>query len=186
MILFPQAAAYGALAIWAMRNRRVLKRLGLDWTASHQGLQWGIPVGLALGAVNLSLILHVIPAFGWDILFLRETPHARLPVWMMLPAGIAIIGVLVELNFRGFQLGRLLVLFGDSSAGRIGALVLSACVFAWDPFMVAVFRHLHWIALWDGLIWGVLFLRTQSLYATIAAHIVEVCILYAGLKLWFA
>jgi membrane protease YdiL (CAAX protease family) len=52
--------------------------------------------------------------------------------------------------------------------------------------MMQVFHQLHWIALWDGLVWGILLLRTGSLYATMAAHIVEVWILYAWLKLWFA
>jgi len=52
--------------------------------------------------------------------------------------------------------------------------------------MVRVFHHLHWIAVWDGLVWGFLLLQTRSLYATMAAHTVEAWILYAWLKLWFA
>ncbi len=147
-------------------------------------MKWGALVGVALGAVNLSLILQVIPALGGDITFLRATPHAQAPVWVMFPLGIAGIGVLVELNFRGFQMGRLLTLFGDSSAARIAAVVISALVFAHDPFMIRVFQHLHVIAVLDGLVWGILLLRTGSLYATMAAHTVEVWILYVWLKLW--
>ena len=80
----------------------------------------------------------------------------------------------------------MLTLFGDSLAGRTAAVVISALVFAHDPFMVHVFQHLHVIAVWDGLVWGILLLRTGSLYATMAAHTVEVWMLYAWLKLWFA
>jgi hypothetical protein len=104
----------------------------------------------------------------------------------MFPLGIAAIGILVEMNFRGFQMGRLLTMLGSSPAGQAAAVTLSAFAFAWDPFMVNVFRSLHWIALADGLVWGVLLLRTQSLYATMAAHTVEVWILYTGIKLWFS
>ena len=181
----PQILAYASLALWASLNPGWKAALRLQPDGIRPSLKWGLFVGVALGAVNVSLILQVIPALGGEITFLRQTPHAQAPVWVMFPLGIAGIGVLVELNFRGFQLGRLLVLFGDSYAGRIAAVIVSALVFAHDPFMVRVFQHLHVIAVWDGLVWGVLLLRTGSLYATMAAHIVEVWILYVSLKLWF-
>jgi thiamine transporter ThiT len=63
------------------------------------------------------------------------------------------------------------------------ALMTSALVFAFDPFMVSTFRHLHWIALWDGLIWGLLWLLTRNLYATIVAHAVEVIVVYSAVRL---
>jgi membrane protease YdiL (CAAX protease family) len=182
----PQLAAYASLILWALSNPGWKTALRLDTNGVRPHAKWGALVGVALGAVNLSLILQVIPALGGDITFLRQTPHAQAPVWVMFPLGIAAIGILVELNFRGFQLGRLLALFGDSTAGRIAAVVVSALVFAHDPFMVRVFQHLHVIAVWDGLVWGILLLRTGSLYATMAAHTVEVWILYVWLKLWFA
>ena len=182
----PQLLAYCSLAAWVLLNPGWKTALRVDTNGIRPSLKWGALVGVALGAVNLSLILQVIPALGGDILFLRETPHAKAPVFVMFPIGIAVIGILVELNFRGFQMGRLLALFGDSHAGRIAAVVVSALVFAHDPFMVRVFQHLHVIAVWDGLVWGILLLRTGSLYATMAAHIVEVWILYVWLKLWFA
>jgi hypothetical protein len=181
----PQLAAYASLVLWALLNPGWRTALRLDTNGAGPGLQWGAFVGVALGAVNLSLILQVIPTLGGDITFLRATPHAHAPVWAMFPLGIAVIAVLVELNFRGFQMGRLLTLFGDSLYGKTGAVVVSALVFSFDPFMVQVFQHLHWIALWDGLVWGILLLRTGSLYATMAAHMVEVWILYVWLKLWF-
>ncbi len=185
IIFVPQLLAYGSLAAWALLNPGWTAALRLDPTGLRPALKWGALVGVALGAVNLSLILQVIPALGGDITFLRQTPHAQAPVWIMFPLGIAGIGVLVELNFRGFQMGRLQVLFGNSPPGRIAAVIVSAMVFAHDPFMVRVFQHLHVIAVWDGLVWGILLLRTGSLYATMAAHTVEVWILYAWLKLWF-
>ena len=182
----PQLLAYASLALWALLNPGWFRALRLDAQGIRPALKWGALVGVALGAVNLSLIQLIIPALGGDITFLRETPHAHAPVWVMFPLGIAGIGVLVELNFRGFQLGRLLTLFGESWAGRIAAVVVSALVFAHDPFMIRVFQHLHVIAVLDGLVWGILLLRTGSLYATMAAHTVEVWILYVWLKLWFA
>ena len=182
----PQLAAYASLILWALSNPGWKTALRLDTNGVRPHAKCGALVGVALGAVNLSLILQVIPALGGDIIFLRETPHAQAPVWVMFPLGIAAIGILVELNFRGFQMGRLLTLFGDSLYGKIGAVVVSALVFAHDPFMVRVFQHLHVIAVWDGLVWGILLLRTGSLYATMAAHTVEVWILYVWLKLWFA
>jgi hypothetical protein len=181
----PQLLAFASLAAWALLNRRWKTLLRLDAQRIGASLKWGALVGVALGAVNLSLILQVIPALGGDVLFLRETPHAKAPPWVMFPLGIAVIGMLVELNFRGFQMGRLLTLLGQSPAGKLGALLVSALAFSFDPFMMQVFQHLHWIAVWDGLIWGILLLQTRSLYATMAAHTVEVWILYVWLKLWF-
>jgi membrane protease YdiL (CAAX protease family) len=186
IIFGPQLLAYGSLAAWALANPGWKTALRADPTDIRPAVQWGALVGLALGAVNLSLILLVIPELGGDITFLQSTPHAHAPAWMMFPVGIAAIGILVELNFRGFQMGRLQAVFGESQAGRIAAVVISALVFAHDPFMVRVFQHLHVIAVWDGLVWGILLLRTGSLYATMAAHTVEVWILYVSLKLWFA
>ncbi len=185
IVFAPQIAAYGMLAIWLHQNRHWAERLWLEPQRLLAALRWGIVVGGIMGAINLTALLVLLPGLGVDITFLRDTPHARAPLWLMFPFGIAAIGALVELNFRGFQMGRLLALFGSSRAAQAGALTLSAAVFAWDPFMVTVFRSLHWIALADGLIWGVLLLRTKSLYATMAAHTVEVWILYAGIKLWF-
>ena len=89
----------------------------------------------------------------------------------MLPWFICGIALFVELNFRGFLLGRLAVL--ESGLWRSGlaqrfsplALITSALIFAFDPFMVNTFQHLHWIAVWDGLIWGVIWVaHEQSLH----------------------
>lgn len=182
----PQLVAYATLALWIALNPSWRAALRLDVAGMRSSLKWGALVGVALGAVNLTLILFIIPALAGDVLFLRETPHAKAPAWVMFPVGIAVIGMLVELNFRGFQMGRLLTLLGQSPAGKLSALLISALAFSFDPFMVRVFHHLHWIAAWDGLIWGALLLQTRSLYATMAAHTVEVWILYVWLKLWLA
>ena len=48
--------------------------------------------------------------------------------------------------------------------------------------MVNIFRHLHWIALWDGLIWGAIWLRTRNLYITIVGHAVEVIVMYSAVR----
>ena len=62
------------------------------------------------------------------------------------------------------------------------AIFTSALIFAFDPFMVNTFQHLHWIALWDGLIWGIIWLTTKNLYVTIVAHAVEVLVMYGAIR----
>jgi hypothetical protein len=107
----------------------------------------------------------------------------------MVPWFIIIIAMIVELNFRGFLLGRLLVFFHNAlhtnhsppHRNRLQIflpLSISALTFSCDPFMVTTFRHLHWIAVWDGLIWGWLWIRMHNLYAVMTAHAVEVVMLY--------
>jgi hypothetical protein len=106
----------------------------------------------------------------------------------MVPWVIVGIALLVEINFRGFALGRLAVIESALWRGpmlqRLSpfALLTSAFVFAFDPFMVATFQHLHWIAVYDGVVWGALWLITRNLYATIAAHAVEVIIVYSAVR----
>lgn len=187
----PQILAYCSLALWTINNTAVSVRLGLASSQFLQGLQWGLPVGVALGAVNTIVILYAIPWMGADIEFLRETPHARMPVFVMLPWAILLIAIGVELNFRGFLLGRLVALAqrsGLRAYPRLGsglAVIVSALVFSFDPFMVSTFKHLHWIAVWDGLVWGMMWVRIKNLYATITAHAVEVIMMYSVLKIVF-
>ncbi len=147
--------------------------------------------GLFLGAFNTLIILWVVPKIGVDILFLKETPHATMPTWIMVPWGILVIAIGVELNFRGFLLGRLETLvrqcFRKASPKFLHwsssfAVVGSALVFAFDPFMVHTFQDLHWIAVWDGLVWGLIFVRLRNLFAVVVAHAVEVVILYSCTK----
>ena len=189
----PQLLAYLALGVWASRNVGHLVKLGLPFANIHSGLLWGTMTGIALGTVNTGTILFVMPALRVDISFLSQTPHAQVPFWIMVPWLILMIAMAVEVNFRGFLLGRLLVLFGDvlhthhSSDARtrlqVGLpLSLSALTFSFDPFMVSTFRDLHWIALWDGLVWGWMWIRMHNLYAVMTAHAVEVAIMYLILR----
>ena len=185
----PQILAYGSLALWIIKNKAASFRLGLAWSQLPQGLQWGLLVGVMLGAVNAMVILWVVPGLGSDIEFLRDTPHARMPVFIMLPWAILLIAIGVELNFRGFLLGRLMALsqrswFSDyPRLGSAAAIAISAFIFSFDPFMITTFKHLHWIAVWDGLVWGMMWVRLGNLYATIMAHAVEVVVMYSVLKL---
>ncbi len=181
---------YLGLAIWLRRNTHPGERLGLTLSQLPVGLRWGTPAGIVLGLANAAVILGVVPLLGSDIQFLRQTPHARLPVAVMLPWAIVAIAVAIELNFRGFLLGRLCALSEKSGVGAAGRIVsrgvaigLVSLVFSFDPFMVATFKHLHWIAIWDGLVWGTLWVRLKNLYATIVAHAVEVMIVYTILKI---
>lgn len=184
----PQICAYLALSVWALRNRNIVSRLGLEREKIPVGLRWGLFTGLLLGCLNTFVILSVYPHLGFDINFLKTTPHGRLPFLVMVPWFICGIALFVELNFRGFLLGRLAAL--ESRLWRPGlaqrfsplALVASALVFAFDPFMVNTFQHLHWIALWDGLIWGMIWLYTRNLYITIIAHAVEVTAMYSAVR----
>lgn len=189
ILFLPQLLAYVGLAVWATQNSRVTERLGLKLHQLRQGLRWGAMTGLTLGLLNVSVILRVVPWLGGDIEFLRETPHAQVPVALMLPWTILLIAVAIELNFRGFLLGRLLTLCENSWLGRyarVGPLLAvgaTATVFAFDPFMVVTFKHLHWIAMWDGIVWGMIWLRLGNLWATIVAHAVEVMVMYSVLKM---
>jgi hypothetical protein len=189
----PQLLAYLALSLWAYRNTNLRVKLGLSCDNIQPGLLWGTVVGVILGTLNTVVILYIIPALGWDISFLSRTPHAQMPFWIMVPWLIILIAMAVELNFRGFLLGRLLVFFdeafqaGPPSSIRLRMksmlpLSLSALTFSFDPFMVTTFRHLHWIAIWDGLVWGWMWMRMCNLYAVITAHAVEVALLYLILR----
>jgi len=188
-IFLPQALAYLGLSVWVLANDTTVQRLGLEPGRITQGLAWGTLIGLVLGGLNVSVILWFIPWLGGDIAFLRDTPHARAPAVAMLPWGILLITITIELNFRGFLLGRLLALWSDgcmpggSAAGCAVAVLGSSLVFSFDPFMVTTFKHLHWIALWDGLIWGLAWIRLRNLYVPITAHAVEVMVMYSVLKL---
>ena len=175
----PQGLAYLGLLIWIGLNTHIVRKFGLEPERLLTGAAWGIAVGLLLGAINLLVILKGIPWLGIDITFLRETPHAKIPFWLMMPWCIVLIACFVEINFRGFLLGRLLALGLPSTL----AIAVSAVLFAFDPFMMATFKHLHWIAVWDGLVWGLLWVRLRNLYATIVAHAVEVILLYSVVRI---
>ncbi|MCG3775357.1 MAG: hypothetical protein JW395_2189 [Nitrospira sp.] len=189
LILFaPQIIAYLALGVWVTGNRDIVSRFGLEKRNVREGLRWGLLTGLLLGCLNTFVILSVYPHLGYDINFLKTTPHGRLPFLVMVPWFICGIAFLIELNFRGFLLGRLAAL--ESGLWRSGlaqqlsplALITGALIFAFDPFMVNTFQQLHWIAVWDGLIWGAIWLRTKNLYITIVAHAIEVIVMYSAVR----
>lgn len=186
--LAPQLLSYVALGLWASRTAQAPFQLGLTRGAIWDGLRWGVVTGLLLGCLNTLVILSIYPSLGYDITFLKQTPHGRLPVLLMVPWVICVIALFVELNFRGFLLGRLAELelcwWGNASGRGLApfALITSAFTFAFDPFLVNTFRHLHWIALWDGLIWGSIWLKTRNLWITIIAHAVEVIVMYSAVK----
>ncbi|MDP9131751.1 MAG: hypothetical protein M3M98_01290, partial [Nitrospirota bacterium] len=174
----PQACAYAAFLVWIRLNNSPVQRLGLSLKLFPQGLRWGLVTGLLLGILNVLFILYLVPFLGGTYRFLADTPHATIPLWIMVPWFILFIAVMVELNFRGFLLGRLLALGLSTPA----ALLTSAMVFAFDPFLVATFQQLHWIAVWDGLVWGILWVILRNLYATMVAHAVEVLLLYLVMR----
>ncbi len=174
----PQACAYVSLIAWNLLNESTARRLGFTGGLIPQGLRLGIITGLALGTINALVILYLVPRLGGAYRFLAGTPHAKIPLLVMVPWFIVFIAVLVELNFRGFLLGRLLALGLPAPL----AVPLSALLFAFDPFLVATFQQLHWIAVWDGLAWGFLWVALRNLYVTIVAHAVEVILLYLVIR----
>lgn len=192
----PQLLAYVTLTVWAVTNTDVPTRLGLSGGRLRSGILWGALTGLGLGLGNTLVVLWTVPALGGDLAFLRDTPHAQVPTALMVPWVILAIATAVELNFRGFLLGRLQAVaslvaanvFGKprpemgSCFGSALAVGSSALVFAFDPFLVSTFRHLHWIAVWDGLVWGWMRLRFGTLYAVITAHAIEVIVVYLCVK----
>ena len=174
----PQVCAYTAFIAWSALNGCAARRVGLTRELIPQGFRWGTITGLALGTVNALFILYLVPLLGGDYRFLADTPHAKIPLLIMVPWFILLIATIVELNFRGFFLGRLLALGLPPPV----AVLLSALLFAFDPFLVATFRQLHWIAVWDGLVWGSLWVRLRNLHVTIVAHAVEVILLYLVIR----
>lgn len=186
----PQAMSYACLGLWALQNTQVLEKLGLEFRKIKSGVWKGLWVGVILGSVNTALILFGAPALGIDIGFLRETPHAQIPPAIMVPWFILLIALAVEINFRGFVLGRVEAfcsatrssLFHKPFVGQTLALGISSLLFAFDPFLVATFQSLHWIAVWDGLIWGWIWLYTRNLYIPIAAHTMEVIIEFTTIR----
>jgi membrane protease YdiL (CAAX protease family) len=186
----PQIIAYVSFGIWAVCNTDIISKLGLEPTKISAGVRLGLLIGLLLGSFNTTLIIYGAPALGLDIEFLGDTPHAHLPLTVMVPWFIIFIAFAVEINFRGFLLGRLLALFsqhtrpsdGFYTIASVMALGISSLAFAFDPFMVSTFQHLHWIAVWDGFIWGWMWLQTRNLYIPMAAHSMEVIIEYLAIR----
>jgi membrane protease YdiL (CAAX protease family) len=183
--LVPQGVAYACLAVWSAVNTRRLDGLFIVTRHLAGSLRVGSLVGCLTGLVNLWVIVKLTPWLGYSFDFLRDTPHARMPFALMVPWGIVLIAVLVEVNFRGFLLGRLAAMGGDKAYGPVLAVIVSAVAFSRDPFMMTVFRGYHWLALTDGLIWGGLILRTRSLFSTMAAHAVEVILVYSALWIFY-
>ena len=183
--LLPQSLAYACLVVWLTVNDRRLSRLFIVSRRFGGSLRVGVIVGCLTGLFNLWVIIKLTPWLGFSFDFLRDTPHARMPFALMVPWGITLIALFVELNFRGFILGRLATMWGEKPHGSVLAVIVSAVVFSLDPFMMTVFRGYHWLALTDGLIWGGLLLWTRSLYSTIAAHAVEVILVYTALWIFF-
>lgn len=184
--LIPQISTYACLALWCSVNDRRLDRLFLVPNRFMGSLRLGGFVGILTGLINFWVIVKLTPWLGYNFEFLRHTPHARMPFGVMVPWGIVAIAFLVEVNFRGFILGRFEAIWGEKSYGPSLAVILSALVFSWDPFMVTVFRGYHWLALTDGLIWGALLLWTRNLFSTITAHALEVILVYSVLRLFYA
>ena len=140
-MLLPQSLAYACLAVWLTVNDRRLSRLFIVSRRFGGSLRVGVIVGCLTGLFNLWVIVKLTPWLGFSFDFLRDTPHARMPFALMVPWGITLIALFVELNFRGFILGRLATMWGEKPHGSVLAVIVSAVVFSLDPFMMTVFRR---------------------------------------------
>ncbi len=185
-VFLPLIFSLIALSIWIKLNPKRSWKLYLRKNSWKGAVSKGIAVGTGLGILNLFVIVKLTPWLGYSNEFLRETPHADFPLWVMFPFGILIISFLVEVLFRGWILGRFLNLFRGTRAGTCFAVLLSALYFSFDPFMVIYFKGYHWLALTDGVVWGGLLLKTGNLFSSISAHTVEVWIVYLVLKVFYA
>jgi membrane protease YdiL (CAAX protease family) len=175
--LLPLAVAIAVTVRWLAANRWDWTNLGLR----PMSLRWmagAALVGLTLAVVNTTVMSVVVPAWGGSYGVLYDSPHAQAVWWVMLFAIVPAVAVVVEVCFRGFLLGRLLVWLPAGGWGRWGAILVAAWLFAWDPFLVFSFREFHWLGLTDGIVWGYLFVRSGSLLAPMLAHGVEVGLLY--------
>ncbi len=81
----PQILGYACLVFWAGLNTNVIAKLGLQSKKLTPGIKTGLWVGMLLGSFNTMLILFAAPALGFEIGFLRETPHAQIPPVVMSP-----------------------------------------------------------------------------------------------------
>jgi len=96
----------------------------------------GLITGLLLGCLNTFVILSVYPHLGYDINFLKITPMAD----SLLSHGPLVHlyhAFFVELNFRGFLLGRLAALESGSGTRLPTPLAFGShrqsLIFAFDP-----------------------------------------------------
>lgn len=186
LVFTPLILALFTFICWWRWDQGSLSRLYLRKEGLKEAILLGAAAGIVLASFNLFVILKLTLWLGYSYDFLQRTPHAHFPIWLMLPFGILIIGFAIEVLFRGWILGRLWALMKDIRGGAYLSIFLSALVFSFDPFMVIYFKGYHWLALSDGIIWGGLLLKTQNLGSTIAAHTVEVWIVYSILKIFYA
>jgi membrane protease YdiL (CAAX protease family) len=184
LVFTPVLLTFLSLVCWCRWN--TFHQLHLRKEGIIKAIMMGAGVGLGLGFFNLFVILKLTPWLGYSYDFLRLTPHAHFPFWVMFPIGIFMIGFVIEVLFRGWILGELKGLMQNRWGGTPLSIFLSALLFSFDPFMVAYFRGYHWLALSDGLVWGALLFKTQNLASPIAAHTVEVWIIYFILKMFYA
>lgn len=176
LLFTPQLLSYSLITSWLWINGRTGVRI--SWHNYKEPFRYGVIAGLFTGITNLFFIIKISGWLGQSYEFLRETPHAKIPSFLMMPLGIILVSAFVEINFRGFILNKLLAVFGNGKKGAYLAIALSAIVFSYDPFMLHYFKLYHWLALFDGIIWGYLFYRTGSILGPIAAHSICVIIVY--------
>ncbi len=182
--LFPLMVAVAAVVGWLSMNRWDWPNLGVSAVGGWRWVMSGAAVGLGLALANFVVITVLVPAWGGSYATLYDTPHARIAWWVMLFVVVPLVAVVVELVFRGFVLGRLLARLPAGILWPWIAIVGAAFFFAWDPFLVMSFRQFHWLGWSDGIVWGYLFYRSGTIVAPMAAHGVEVTVLYSIFKWW--
>ena len=92
------------------------------------GLKIGVITGVLLGGFNTLVILRLVPSAGYDIAFLQHTPHARLPLPVMVPWFILqFVSSPVSMVMHVLQLqGEMLALTIFGLVCRVGGVALAA------------------------------------------------------------
>ncbi len=145
-------------------ERRPITSLGLGINSPLQTVLWGF------GAFILVCIFFVIEAwykinFGGKLLGSVAQPIYSF--WIELLSQLMLIGLPEELANRGYLLTRL-----RESWGALPALLISSALFGAGHLTTGDVPRAIQAGL-SGLVYGLAFIRTGSIYASVLAHILQ-------------
>jgi membrane protease YdiL (CAAX protease family) len=183
-LIGPPVAAILVL-VWARLSRTPLSAFGFSHPRS-----WGLTLaaGAALGAATkIVLKAIVMPLLGAPAVNARyhylAGNTAALPGIVLLVLVSAAFGE--EVLFRGYLFERFGRLFGESRGGRLGAVALSAALFALAHYPDQGVPGVQQAAV-TGLLFGGLFAWRRNIWFVMAAHaafdLVAIALIYWSLE----